>query len=101
MEKYMINQNYNSYTNEDHETWAILCSRLGKLDKNKISKRYLQGFDNLQINTTKVIRIDEISTRLEAISGWTLVPVAGLLPTKEFFYMLINKKYPVTVPIRK
>jgi phenylalanine-4-hydroxylase len=47
------------------------------------------------------VRIEELSRRLESISGWTLVPVTGLIPTKAFFYLLINKKYPITVSIRK
>lgn len=101
MQQYIINQDYESYTSEDHHTWRTLCQRQGALDQSKISRDYLQGFINLEIDREKVVRIEDVSKRLEDISGWTLVPVTGLLPTKDFFYMLINKKYPVTVPLRK
>lgn len=101
MTQYIVNQNYENYTEEDHKVWKTLCERQGKLDQERISRDYLKGFINLEIDREKVVRIDEVSKRLEAISGWTLVPVTGLLPTRDFFYMLINKRYPVTVPIRK
>jgi phenylalanine-4-hydroxylase len=101
MENYIIEQDYSLYQQEDHETWATLCSKQAKLQDEKVSREYLDGFRKLQIDRTKIVRIDEVSRRLEAISGWTLVPVTGLLPTRDFFYMLINKRYPVTVPIRK
>jgi monomeric phenylalanine-4-hydroxylase len=101
MTQYIVNQNYENYTEEDHNVWKTLCERQGKLDQKGISRDYLKGFINLEIDREKVVRIEDVSKRLKAISGWTLVPVTGLLPTRDFFYMLINKKYPVTVPIRK
>lgn len=101
MTQYIVNQNYENYTEEDHNVWKTLCERQGKLDQGRISRDYLKGFINLEIDREKVVRIEEVSKRLEAISGWTLIPVTGLLPTRDFFYMLINKRYPVTVPIRK
>lgn len=101
MGTYFIEQDYSAYTKEDHDTWATLCKQQGRLQQDKISTAYLDGFHQLQIDKTKIVKIEEVSKRLEAISGWTLVPVTGLLPTRDFFYLLINKKYPVTVPIRK
>lgn len=100
MKSYITFQDYDAYTKDDHETWKILCDRQGKLDRDRISKEYHDGFSKLDIDRTNVVRIDEVSKKLEAVSGWTLIPVTGLLPTKDFFYMLINKQYPVTVPIR-
>ena len=98
---YLIDQKYQEYTTEDHETWRLLCKRQGELDTSKISEQYLDGFSQLQVDKVKIPKIEEVSDRLESISGWTLVPVSGLLPTRDFFYMIINKKYPVTVPVRK
>lgn len=101
MANYLINQDYRKYKNEDHETWRLLCERQSKLPSDKVSKEYLDGFYKLGIDKTKVANIEDISKRLEAVSGWTLVPVTGLLPTRDFFYMIINKRYPVTVSVRK
>ena len=101
MANYLIDQDYKKYTNDDHETWRLLCERQSKLPADKVSKEYLDGFYKLGIDKTKVANIEEISKRLETVSGWTLVPVTGLLPTRDFFYMIINKRYPITVSVRK
>ena len=100
MEAYITEQFYDNYSELDHETWRILCDRQSKLDHTKIAKVYLDGFNSLQIGKSKIPRIKEISDRLKEVSGWSLIPVTGLLKPKEFFLMLINKEYPVTVPIR-
>ncbi|QTE39758.1 aminotransferase class I/II-fold pyridoxal phosphate-dependent enzyme [Mucilaginibacter gossypii] len=94
-------QDYSRYVAEDHHTWATLSSRQKKLKDNQISEAYLDGLKVLQMDDQQIVRLDEVSERLEALSGWTLIPVTGLMPTKEFFCMLISKKYPITVSIRK
>lgn len=96
-----VSQNWEKYRPEDHITWATLMKKQEKLRDGKISKEYLKGLRDLQLDASKIVKIEELSRRLETISGWTLVPVTGLIPTRDFFYMLINKKYPVTVYIRR
>jgi len=94
-------QEYATYTDADHETWATLSKRQETLSVGKISSEYLLGVERLQFDAERIVNIEELSNRLALISGWTLIPVTGLIPTKEFFYMLINKRYPVTVSIRR
>ena len=94
-------QDYDAYGPEDHQTWATLYKRQIENNTTTISKGYLNGLNKLKLDGDKIIRIEEMSKRMEAISGWSLIPVSGLIPTRDFFYMLINKKYPVTVSIRR
>jgi monomeric phenylalanine-4-hydroxylase len=101
MNKYITQQFYDKYSNRDHETWRILFNRQNNLDHTKIASVYLDGFKSLKIEGSNIPKIKEISARLKEISGWTLIPVTGLLKPKEFFLMLINKEYPVTVSIRQ
>jgi monomeric phenylalanine-4-hydroxylase len=96
-----ISQNYDRYDPEDHNTWKTLYERLDKYNRDGVCKEYRHGFSQLCLDKEHVISIPEVSERLESISGWTLVPVTGLIPTKDFFYMLIAKKYPVNITIRK
>ncbi len=100
MEKYITEQFYENYSDQDHKTWEILCDQQNNLDQTKIARVYLDGFNSLKIRTSNIPRIKDISDRLKEVSGWTLIPVTGLLKPKEFFMMLINKEYPVTVYIR-
>ena len=101
MENTVTVQDYAAYGSEDHRTWATLIQKQSNLIRENSSREYLDGFRKLNFDNVNVINIEEVSKRLEKICGWTLVPVTGLIPTKAFFYMLINKKYPVTVSIRR
>lgn len=101
MEKYALSQNYNMYKQEDHKTWSILSKRQSELLHVDLSTDYLDGISKLNLDRINIARIEEVSKVLESITGWTLMPVPGLIPTRDFFYMLINKKYPVTTAIRK
>lgn len=101
MSRNIVNQDYHMYQQEDHETWIRLCEKHSGMRSDMMAKEYLEGLEKLQLDKGKVIRIEEVSERIESISGWTLVPVTGLIPTKDFFYLLINKQYPVTIYIRK
>lgn len=96
----IIKQNYTSYTDVDHETWSILCKRHTLLHQ-KLSKEYLEGFQKLGLQLDKIANLEVINERLKELSGWTLVPVAGLIPTRDFFLMIGSKQYPVTTSIRK
>lgn len=94
-------QDYEAYTAEDFETWAILSKRQHKLHHGKISQEYIRGFNKLHLDENRIVKIEALSERMTELAGWTLTPVNGLIPTKDFFYMLVNRQYPVTVSIRK
>lgn len=101
MNKVLMTQNYEMYNQEDHETWTKLNERVNQLHDGRISRAFMESFQKLQFDQKKVVNIEELSQRMCAISGWTLIPVTGLIPTMDFFYMLIQKKYPITVYMRK
>ncbi|MDH4471666.1 MAG: aminotransferase class I/II-fold pyridoxal phosphate-dependent enzyme [Fluviicola sp.] len=96
-----VEQEYDSYNLEDHQTWEVLCQNQIDYIQKSASQEFLDGFSKLDLDRTNIAKIEELSRNLESVSGWTLVPVTGLLPNRDFFYLLINKKYPVTIHIRK
>ncbi|SKA44805.1 phenylalanine-4-hydroxylase, monomeric form [Chitinophaga eiseniae] len=96
-----VTQDDSLYQEADHHTWSQLFQKQNQLGNEHLASAYLEGYEKLRLDDRRIVRIEDISRRLEAISGWTLVPVSGLIPTRDFFYMLINKKYPVTVYIRQ
>jgi monomeric phenylalanine-4-hydroxylase len=97
----LVYQDCGQYLDEDHHTWSLLSAQQNRLSEDVVSAEYLNGFRELQLDNKKIINIADLSARLERLSGWTLVPVRGLIPIKEFFQMLIDKRYPVTIYIRK
>ena len=94
-------QDYSLYDDGDHQTWNMLVERQTRVAEAGASTPYLEALKKLELDKDKVVNIEELSGRLERVAGWTLIPVTGLIPTRDFFYMLINKKYPVTIYIRK
>ncbi len=94
-------QIYSDYTEQDHETWRMLMEKQAELDTNRIAKVYADGLKKLKISSTSIPKITEVSDILTDVTGWRLVPVTGVLPAKDFFVMLVNQEYPVTVSIRR
>jgi monomeric phenylalanine-4-hydroxylase len=101
MQKVFPYQDYSLYSEQDHSTWFTLTDRHHQLHMDHAAREYCEGIEKLNIDRTRIIKIETVSDTLKLISGWSLVPVSGLLSTKDFFYLLIEKKYPVTVYIRK
>lgn len=99
--KLFIPQEYHDYTLEDHDVWSTLYTRQSKMINTYGSKEFQAGYTSLLFETDKIPELKKLNMKLNDISGWSLLGVKGLLPTKEFFDVLIQKKYPVSVRIRR
>ena len=49
----------------------------------------------------EIPRFDLISKKLRGNTGWEVVPVPGLIPDDAFFTHLANRRFPVTVWLRR
>ena len=54
----------------------------------------------LQLSEAGIPDFDELSDRLETITGWRVVPVAELVPDEVFFDHLANRRFPAGAFIR-
>jgi phenylalanine-4-hydroxylase len=95
-----VEQPWDSYTSEDHETWRHLYARqLGVLE-DRVVPDLFRGLRDLGIGGLHLPKMAEISARLEARTGFSLVGVEGLLPDGIFFEHLAARRFPVTWWIR-
>jgi len=101
MKNFIIDQEYHRYSEEDHAVWQELTRRQSLLSRDRISKEYLYGLESLSIDRHRIVNIPDLSRKMFASTGWRLVPVQGLIPADVFFTMIIDKVYPVTVPVRQ
>ena len=62
---------------------------------------FIAGTRTLNASPDRIPRIDETNRILQPISGWTIVAVPGLIPEEQFFAHLAQRRFPVTVWIRK
>ena len=95
-----VTQDWQAYTQEDHEVWEILYSkRMGQLESTA-SDVFLRGADIIGLSPRQIPDLAEVNRRLSARTGWNAVPVGGFLPAKEFFESLSRRRFPTTVTIR-
>jgi len=97
----MLRQVYDNYTPEDFTVWRLLYERQMLQLPQLASQAYLEGVKAMQFSADKIPNFDDINALLSRTTGWEVTVVAGLIPQKEFFELLANKKFPATTWLRK
>jgi len=94
-------QNYKSYTPADHEVWQALFQRQMQKLPAIASNAYLKGIEKAGFLANLIPDFEhETNPRLQLLTGWSVVAVEGLLPIKEFFELLADKKFPAATWLR-
>ncbi len=97
---FTVDQAWERYSPEEHALWRRLYARQAALVPLYACSEYLASLRALD-SAQAIPRFDEVNARLAAATGWTLVAVPGLLPDRAFFEHLANRRFPVTVWLRK
>jgi phenylalanine-4-hydroxylase len=88
-----ISQDWASYSTQDHATWDTLFARQAKLLPGRASEAYLRGLDVLKLSKPGIPDFAELSERLMALTGWSVVAVPGLVPDAVFFDHMANRRF--------
>ena len=97
---YIIRQDYDAYTDEQHGVWAELVGRaLPELERHA-AQEYLEGFRVIDLKPDRLPDLEAISARLAPKTGWSSTPVSGFLPAPAFFEMLAARCFPTTIWLR-
>lgn len=96
---YVVAQDYDRYTGDEHRRWALLLDRQRRLARTHAAQAFLEGLDALALGP-RLPRLEQASAVLRRASGWELVAVPGLIPEREFFAHLSARRFPVTVWLR-
>ena len=97
-----MNQDYNTYTHADHEVWQLLFERQMQKLPSIASVAYLEGIEKAGFVSYQIPDFEnKTNPLLKALTGWSVIPVQGLVPIKEFFELLANKKFPASTWLRK
>lgn len=97
----IVEQPWDTYSAEDHATWATLFERQMALLPDRACREHLDALAGLRMSADRIPRFSDINVLLEAATGWTIIGVEGLLPELTFFDHLANRRFPVTWWIRK
>jgi phenylalanine-4-hydroxylase len=88
------------YSDQDQDTWRILLRRQSRLARQFACPEFLAGLARLEIDE-RIPDFARVSAALERRTGWRVVGVPGLIPDDTFYGHLANRRFPVTVWIRR
>jgi phenylalanine-4-hydroxylase len=88
-----IPQDWNRYTAEEHAVWDTLFARQTGMLEGRVTSAFRRGLDVLRLSRAGIPDFVELSQRLEALTGWQVVAVPGLVPDDVFFEHLANRRF--------
>lgn len=78
------------YTPAEHELWRDIQSALTPAHEQHACAEYLACVRRLDLSRERIPQMREVSARVQAISGFRLEPVAGLVEPRVFLSALAN-----------
>jgi phenylalanine-4-hydroxylase len=97
---YVIEQDWNAYTPEQHAIWQELVGRRMPQLREHACEAYLDGFGQIGLRADNLPNLKDVSARLAPRTGWSSTPVSGFLPADAFFEMLAARMFPTTTWLR-
>lgn len=97
---YQVAQDWAAYSDDEHALWRALYARQSEVVRQYACPEYLAALSRLDL-IDGVPRFDTISAQLQKKTGWQIIAVPGLIPEQAFFEHLANRRFPVTVWLRR
>ncbi len=97
---FSVEQDWSAYGAEEHALFRRLFERQSKLVPRYACPEWIEAIAGLDAGGG-IPRFDQVSRKLRAATGWEIVAVPGLIPDEAFFTHLANRRFPVTVWLRK
>ena len=88
------------YTNEEHQVWSVIWRALRPAHQRHACAEYLQAIEQLSFPADRIPQLREVNERVQAISGFRLEPVAGLVQPRVFLENLADGVFLCTQYIR-
>jgi phenylalanine-4-hydroxylase len=98
---FRVSQDYARYTPDEHDIWRTLFQRQSNLLKEHAAPEFMAGLRLLGVDAHSIPVLDEASERLQRLTGFEVIGVPGLIPESEFFAHLAERRFPVTVWMRR
>lgn len=88
------------YTPEEHALWTTIREALEPVQARYACAEYLRGYRRLDLPRERIPQLSEVSARVQALSGFRLEPVAGLVEPRVFLESLAESVFLCTQYIR-
>ncbi|MBC3870509.1 phenylalanine 4-monooxygenase [Undibacterium oligocarboniphilum] len=98
--QYVVQQNWAEYSEAEHDLWRRLYQRQMALLPGRACDEFIDALHKMDA-AAGIPEFEKTSAELFATTGWKIVAVPGLIPELTFFEHLANRRFPVTVWLRK
>jgi phenylalanine-4-hydroxylase len=88
------------YTAEEHAVWRAIWEELEPRHRRYACAEFLECVGKLDLPRERIPQLGEVSAKIEALSGFRLEPVAGLVEPRVFLEMLAGGVFLCTQYIR-
>jgi phenylalanine-4-hydroxylase len=88
------------YTEDEQNVWRTVCRELGPKHERYAVHEYIDAKARVGLPTDHVPSLEEVSSRIEPISGWRYLPAAGLVPLEQFYGSLADRRFYSTQYVR-
>jgi phenylalanine-4-hydroxylase len=90
---YTVPQCWADYTAQEHAVWDTLYARQVALLPGLVVPDFMDGLAKLRLSEQGIPDFEDLSRRLRALTGWSVVAVPGLVPDEIFFEHLANRRF--------
>src|SRR3954469_14018506 len=73
------------YTDEEQLVWRTVCREIAPKHQRYAVNEYREALERVDLPRERVPGLDEVTERIEPLTGWSYVPAAGLVPLREFY----------------
>jgi phenylalanine-4-hydroxylase len=98
---FRVAQNYDAYTADEQAIWRTLFQRQMGLLNDHAAPEFMAGLRLLGVDAHSIPVLEEASERLRRLTGFEVIGVPGLIPEADFFAHLAERRFPVTVWMRR
>ena len=88
------------YTDREHQVWSVIWRALRPAHQQHACAEYLKAIEQLNFSEDRIPQLREVNERVQAISGFRLEPVAGLVQPRVFLENLADGVFLCTQYIR-
>lgn len=100
LSQYVNQQVYESFTREEHLSWACLVADQQATKHRYACQQYLEGEKLFQIGGHVIPDYYILNARIFQQTGWQLATVSEIIPAEVFFHCHSRKFFPVTTFMR-
>ena len=89
-----------AYADEEHRVWRQVRELLEPRHRKLACAEYLRGADAVALERERIPQLEEVNARIRPLTGFRMLPVAGLVTARAFLSFLAGRVFLATQYIR-